>query len=139
MLDPRKFTIVSEKHTEYIEQAAHNADLASHLRHERTNCLDWAVTCLFYAAIHYVNAYLVKAHIPIPKRHRGSNPKKPGRLNIVQNDSVLSQIYQEYRHLDDESRDARYELKRPSISDYDTFLISQLVRIREFILPKVTQ
>ena len=100
MLDPRKFTIVSEKHTEYIEQAAHNADLASHLRHERTNCLDWAVTCLFYAAIHYVNAYLVKAHIPIPKRHRGSNPKKPGRLNIVQNDSVLSQIYRS--HLDDE-------------------------------------
>ena len=125
-------------HTEYIQQAAHNADLASHLRRTRKDCLDWAVTCLFYAAIHYVNAYLVKTHIPIPRRHRGSDLKNPGRLNIVQSNSVLSQIYREYRHLDDESRDARYELKRPSVSDYDTFLISQLVRIREFILPKVT-
>ena len=139
MPDPRKFTIVSEKRAdEYIQQAAHNADLASYLRHTKADCLDWAVTCLFYAAIHYINAYFVKAHIPIPQRHRTSNPKKPGRLNIVQRDSVLSQIYPEYRHLDDESRDARYELKRPSMSDYDTFLISQFAKIREFILPKVT-
>ena len=127
-----------KQHTEYIQQAAHNAALASHLRRTRKDCLDWAVTCLFYAAIHYVNAYLVRMHIPIPKRHRGSDLKKPGRVNIVQSHSVLSQIYREYRHLDDESRDARYELKRPSASDYDTFLIPQLVRIREFILPKVT-
>ena len=41
-------------------------------------------------------------HSPMRLRQRGGTS--------VQNDSVLSQIYQEYRHLDDESRDARYEL-----------------------------
>ena len=137
-MDPRKFTIVSKKRSEdYIQQAAHNANLASHLRQKKPDCLDWAATCLFYSAIHYVNAYLVKANIPIPKRHRSRNPKRPGRSNIVQTSSTLSKIYFEYRHLDDESRDARYELQKPSKSDYDTFLISQLDKIRNFILPKV--
>ena len=75
---------------EYIRQAKHNADLASHLRKTKPDCLDWAVTCLFYAAIHYVNAYLVKARIPIPKRHRSrTHPNPPGRLNFVQSDPEL--------------------------------------------------
>ena len=73
-----------------------------------------------------------------PRYHHSRNPKRPGRSNIVQTSRTLSKIYSEYRHLDDESRDARYELKKPSISDYDTILISQLDKIRNFILPKVT-
>ena len=120
-----------KQHTEYIQQAAHNADLASYLRQTGKNCLDWAVTCLFYAAIHYINAYLVKKHIPLPTSHRG-------RRNIVRSDSVLSQICQDYCHLGDESRDARYKLKRPSVSDYDTLLVSQFNRIRKFISSKIT-
>lgn len=123
---------------EYLRQAQHNADLASHLRKTKPDCLDWAVTCLFYAAFHYVNAYLVKARIPIPERHRSrTHPNPPGRLNFVQNDPALQSIYIEYRHLEDESRDARYELKILSKSDYDTFLLPQFQFIRNFLLPKL--
>src|SRR5439155_13741854 len=96
--------------TEYVRQATHNASLAKYLRANKTDCLDWAVTCLFYSAVHWVNAYLTKQRIPIPRRHQGSDPQKPGRMNIVQQDSSLRRIYSSYRHLDDESRDARYEL-----------------------------
>ena len=124
---------------DYIQQAAHNLALASHLRQTKPEYLDWAATCLFYAAVHYVNAYLRKLSIPIPRRHRGSDANKTeGRLNIVQQDSTLRMIYIPYRHLDDESRDARYELRKPSISDYDGFLEPQLKNIKKFILPKIT-
>ena len=124
---------------DYVQQAAHNAALAGYLRANKIEYLDWAATCLFYAAVHYVNAYLIKFNIVIPRRHRGSEPKnKPGRLNIVQQDSTLKTIYSNYRHLDDESRDARYELKKPSSDDYDKFLVGQLQKIKDYIVPKVT-
>jgi len=124
--------------SEYPEQAAHNSDFAQHIRDNLSDCLDWSATCLFYSAVHYVNAYFVKFGIPIPRRHRGVNAKKPGRTNIIQQDPKLSVIYPHYRHLDDESRDARYELKKILASDYDSFLLPRLNKIRNFIIPKVT-
>ena len=47
-------------------------------------------------------------------------------------------IYPYYRHLDDESRDARYELKIISKSDYDKVLFPKLQKIKQFITSKVT-
>ena len=110
--------------------------MAAFIRSKRPDCLDWSVTCLFYAAVHYVNAYLRKFGIPIPRRHRGDKGE-PGRLNIVQSDPTLSSIYLEYRHLDDESRDARYELRKISVTDFDKFLLPKLNRISDFITHKV--
>lgn len=110
--------------------------MAQFLRSNRTGALDWAATCLFYAAVHYVNAYLAKNGKPIPRRHRGDTTT-PGRLNIVQQDPTLSAIYSEYRHLDDESRDARYELRKPTQSDYDNFLLHQLETIRNYVTSRV--
>ena len=124
--------------TEYIQQAAHNVALATFLRANKTECLDWAATCLFYSAVHYVNAYLAYSKIPIPRRHRAGDSGQPGRLNIVQQDATLRTIYKNYRHLDDESRDARYELRRPKVSDYDNFLLIQLKEIQAYILPRIT-
>lgn len=122
---------------DYIQQALHNAELAAHLRTDKTQYLDWAVTCLFYAALHYVNAYLAKGQRAIPRRH-ATFGNLTGRSNIVQTDPVLGQIYGAYRHLEDESRDARYELRKPTPYEYDKYLVSKLTTIREFILPKVT-
>ena len=123
---------------DYVQQAAHNLELATYLRKNRSDCLDWAATCLFYAAVHYVNAYLRKSNIQIPRRHRGSEKAKTeGRLNIIQQDQTLRHVYINYRHLDDESRDARYELKKPSESDFDRHLLPQLTSIKDFIGPKV--
>jgi HEPN domain-containing protein len=117
---------------DYVAQAVRNRDLASSLRSQ--DRFDWAVTCLFYAAVHYVNAFLRRSNQPIPRRHGGHQ----GRLNIVQQDRSLREIYKSYRHLDDESRDARYELKMPAPDDYDRFLLPELERIRRFIEPRVT-
>jgi hypothetical protein len=119
--------------SEYVAQAAHNSAFAEGIRKNQGEYLDWAATCLFYAAVHYVNAYFVKSTIAIPRRHTGADPKNPGRTNIVQQDPSLKTIYAPYRHLDDESRDARYELKIISEADYDNFLLPKLNQIRSFI------
>lgn len=120
------------KTSEYVAQAARNSAFAADIRKNQGRYLDWAATCLFYAAVHYVNAYFVKSKIAIPRRHRGDS-KNPGRTNIVQQDPSLKTIYVPYRHLDDESRDARYELKVISDTDYDNFLLPQLEQIQKFI------
>ena len=124
--------------SEYLQQAHHNSEFAADIRKNQCQYLDWAATCLFYSAVHYVNAYLVKCGKAIPRRHSSTDPKNPGRTNIVQQDPSLNTIYGHYRHLDDESRDARYELKRISETDYDNFLLPKLEEIRKFIMPKVT-
>ena len=60
-----------------------------------------------------------------------------GRTNIVQSDPALKKIYGAYRHLDDESRNARYELKRPTTENYDTYLVPQLDKIKDFVMSNV--
>ncbi len=125
--------------SEYLQQAAHNLSLATEIRNNKSEYLDWAATCLFYAAVHYLNAYFVKLNIDIPRRHTTSDPNKPGRTDIVRQDPILSStIYSPYRHLIDESRDARHELMKISVADYDGFLLPQLEKIRRFVTPKVT-
>ena len=123
---------------DYIEQAAHNLAFAKYIRDNKSDCLDWSVTCLFYAAVHYVNAYLRKSNITIPRRHTSPDPQKPGRSNIIQTDKMLSAIWDPYRNLDDESRDARYELKKISVTHYDGYLLAEFEKVRQFINPKVT-
>lgn len=131
-------TTTSHSVDEYLEQAAHNSDFAQRIRDSSPEFMDWSATCLFYSALHYVNAYFAKFSIPIPRRHRGVEAKKPGRTNIVQTDPNLKAIYPHYRHLDDESRDARYELKKITPTDYDKFLKPKLQKIKEFVVPKIT-
>jgi hypothetical protein len=121
--------------SEYVAQAVRNSEFAADIRKNQGRYLDWAATCLFYAAVHYVNAYLVKSKIAIPRRHSCPDPKNPGRTNIVQQDPSLKTIYATYRHLDDESRDARCELKVISKADYDKFLLPKLEQIKKFITP----
>jgi hypothetical protein len=130
---------LSSRHTaqEYLDQAAHNAGLAAYLRTNKTDYLDWAATCLFYSAVHYVNAFLAYSGKSIPRRHTSSDPANPGRTNIVQQDSVLRSVYHDYRHLDDESRDARYELRKPKKADYDERLVRCHNRIRQFVTTRL--
>ena len=125
-----------KKPSEYIQQAVRNTELATHLRQDKTQYLDWAATCLFYAAVHYVNAYLAKSGTTIPRRHT-THGSFVGRTNIVQSDPALKKIYGAYRHLDDESRNARYELKRPTTENYDAYLVPQLDKIKDFVMSNV--
>jgi hypothetical protein len=64
---------------------------------------DWAITATFYAALHYVEAYFAnKAPALHPATHQM-------RDNYINSDAKLRSIYIDYRQLEDESRDARYD------------------------------
>lgn len=97
--------------------------------------MDWAATCLFYAAVHYVNAFLVKRGKPLPRKHHGES-SSPGRTDIVRDDPELQAIYPEYRDLEDVSRNARYLLSKISVKEYDK-LVKELTAIREHVILKI--
>jgi hypothetical protein len=64
-------------------------------------CVDWAVTMLFYSAVHLVDAYFA-----------GKNshpPNHQSRETDIQRNGSLSDVYRAYLQLKDWSRAARYE------------------------------
>ena len=69
--------------------------------------LDWAVTALFFSALHYVDAYLATLGSV------GVHPRTHAiRTSLVAKDAVLSSVRVEYEHLKTRSQDARYDLAR---------------------------
>jgi hypothetical protein len=85
---------------EHKEKAESNEFFASSLQNP---FWDWAVTGTFYAAVHYVEAYLAKHNPPVHSRNHNV------RDSNVQGDAVLSTIYDDYRELKNECHDARYQ------------------------------
>ena len=91
---------------EYLKQAERNRKVADVLVSKGDPAsLQWAVTCLFYAGLHYVNAYHC-AHIqgPLPSRHGDR------RSRVSQ---YMQPVAKAYLWLKDHSEKARYDLAYP--------------------------
>jgi hypothetical protein len=89
---------------QHLTQAAHNEKLAETL--SRTAYVDWAVTVLFYAALHYVDAILAVSQV---------NPDNHGeRQTEIKRNDTLKRIYPEFRYLQVQSRNARYLVLPPN-------------------------
>lgn len=84
---------------EYLAQAEQNERFADTLAGLPERFTGWEVTALFYAALHYVNAFLA-AHDEEPEFHRQRN-KLVGDMTNAQDD---------YRMLYEESINSRYLL-----------------------------
>lgn len=84
---------------EHIAKAEQNEALFAELG-ASGGYVDWQVTVLFYAALHYVDAWLSRSAIH-PHTHTE-------RRHLVRKDRVLHRVYGHYSRLDDRSRDARY-------------------------------
>lgn len=82
---------------EHVDQSERNEaasgvlDAAAHY--------DWAVTTLFYASLHLIDAYTW------PTRHVGHARRK----NYAATDPALARMYIHYAELYDRSQDARYD------------------------------
>lgn len=85
----------------HVAKFRHNERLSHSLEGTANN--DWAVTTMFYAALHLVDACLAPAQHP--RRH-------VDRRHIVSTDPRLQPIWQHYRQLEDRSQDARYDCTR---------------------------
>lgn len=93
---------------DHIAQAWHNRDCATRFLRD---CRDWAITAIFYAAIHFVEAGLTAK----PEGHSDSttpddiSPHKH-RENLIRQ-YFSPRCFHAYRKLDEASRNSRYLLK----------------------------
>jgi len=87
---------------EHLTRAEQNEKLALSLDTSSGISVDWAITMLFYAALHRVDAYLARKNMhPTSHKHRDDE--------IERNGSICD-IYEDYRWLEDKSKGARYDI-----------------------------
>jgi hypothetical protein len=92
---------VPQRH-EHLSRARQTEQLALALNRDLPVCIDWAVAMLFYAALHYIDAFLAGKSVH-PMNHKQRDEK-------IERNGSLSGIYGAYRRLKDLSRAARYEI-----------------------------
>jgi hypothetical protein len=109
----------------HIQQAKHNEALAQYL--EGTPYPDWRATSLFYAALHYVQAYFLSR---TPPQHF---TRHSDRDTAIESDSHIGGIWNDYRSLKDWSQKARYDGKKPADSDIKNDIMKSLTAIKKEI------
>jgi hypothetical protein len=87
--------------TDHIAKAEGNAAFALSLSLNKQADIDWALVAFFYAAIHYVEAYLA------PAIHLKSHET---RDKYIGKEAHLRRIYKEYSNLKYFGYAARYEM-----------------------------
>jgi hypothetical protein len=86
---------------QHLKKAATNESLALSLNLAVPGAPDWAITMLFYTAVHYVEAFFSKTGQHL-KRHKL-------RVSAIQANAQLRPIYKDYRELQTYSETARYQ------------------------------
>jgi len=92
---------------QHLEQAVRNEKLAETLA--KTAYSEWTVTVLFYASVHYVEAFLAIRLI-----HCDDHPERNARIGEI---PELRTIRKEYDALRTISRQARYQALQISADD----------------------
>src|ERR1700744_1334783 len=85
---------------QHLQQAKENEQLAEFLRD--TAYPDWTCTALFYASLHFIEAYFGSRTPPVSAHNHGD------RGTLIQMDSNIRVIYKQYHALQDDSSAARY-------------------------------
>lgn len=85
--------------SDHVAQAEHNWDLVRHLGPLGSPYSDWVVTGAFYAALHYVDAFLAQYGI-----HPGGHPERLSEFAK----RMDATTYDAYRQLKDDSEYAKY-------------------------------
>ena len=95
----------------HINHARRNYDLYRKLRSEG-EFLDWALTVLFYSALHLVTAHACEEHAALDNDHASL------RRYVAQN---LLSLRRAYKDLEDASRDCRYEMRIPDDATLESY------------------
>lgn len=123
---------------EHLRQARHNEEVAHTLGSRPLEAYDWAITVLFYAVLHFVDAYLLQHHRIIPRGHIATRDRNTGQRLPGRNDYVkqhLPQIYGAYTVRYSASRRARYEgafLDSRSVGYYQKLRNNEFASARQF-------
>jgi hypothetical protein len=85
---------------------------------------DWRCTVVYYAALHYFQAYFSGLNPPVVFSSHFL------RDSAIQEDSKTKKIWKDYRTLKDWSRNARYHFAKPSVSDFSLDIVPSLISIK---------
>lgn len=126
---------------EHLEQARHNEAVALQLGSPTVAAYDWAITVLFYAVLHLVDAHLLQRHRVVSRGHiatweRQTRQRLPGRNDHVR--QYLPQIAFAYMRLYAASRRARYEgafLGSEGRAYYEKVRDNEFTTIKNLLLP----
>lgn len=110
---------------EHLQIAKTNTSFSQYLISEQ-RFLDWAVTGMFYAAIHYVEAYLANQNV-----HSSFHSR---RDSAIQQDVNLCIIYDEFSDLKNDSIQTRYYGFTFPLADILSRIQPSLNRIRSYIV-----
>jgi hypothetical protein len=88
---------------DHLLKAEGNESFATTITPESQPKIDWALVVLFYAAVHYIEAYLAAQF----NMHVRSHTTRDG---WVGRDSTLRRTFNEYQHLKFYGYNARYEM-----------------------------
>ena len=104
------------------QQAQHNEEFIASFDLDSTPYLDWVVTAIFYAALHFVDSYLAIRGVHLSS-HRG-------RDSLIWAVRDLRPIYSAYRRLKHRSEQARYEAMPFSSKKVQKLLNKELASIK---------
>lgn len=108
---------------DHLKEAVANERLAQVLEIKPDYC-GWRCTVLFYASLHYIQAYFSSLQIPLVfQDHRQ-------RDDAVASDPQLTKIRRDYRRLKDFSQNARYDFYKPTVADFATDIVPSLIAIK---------
>lgn len=113
---------------EHIKKAQEDELFVDSLDFQKPGHLDWAITALFYAALHYIEAYFATR-----KFHSADHRT---RDSSIQRDVSIRHLYKDYNELKNFSINARYYMVRFNATDVAT-LKPRLETIRREIAPYV--
>ena len=112
---------------EHVEKAEGNEAFAASIAPNTQTEIDWTLVVLFYAAVHYVEAYLYKQWGQHVRSHT-TRDKYFGK------EAVLKKIFSPYSHLKYYGYNARYEVSGFTKSDTQD-ATKDLAEIKKHLIP----
>lgn len=114
----------------HLDWAERNRQFAATIKTGAAAHADWAVTAVFYSAVHLLEAYLAGM---------GEHPGGHGeRSQAFQDHSVLVEVWEDYREMKDYSEDARYRCVPFVETDVDRLLDGPHLRVSRRIAELMT-
>lgn len=119
---------------QHLGQARHTEDFLDSFDIDSTPYLDWAVTGIFYAALHYIRALAARFLFTNISSYADMD-RVFSWLEVFRRNSS---IYDDYRQLKDDSRAARYDMVRLAPREVKEVRDQEFRRIREFVLASLS-
>jgi uncharacterized protein (UPF0332 family) len=117
---------------EHREKALHNERFLEAQNLPRGEFIDWAVTVLFYSALHWMRALAAQEGYQIR-----SYQEEERIFQLVPTLAQDQRVYAWYRQLKDESRDVRYEIKQVSPADFEDLQQNYFNPFKTFVTSKL--